>query len=524
MEIITTYMKKIHILTAVLTLLVAASCHSPEYVESTAERQNLTSFEAFFTFGPFMDQSMCKLNITDENADRFVIPVPWFFPETSDNETSPYMTKVRVQAALQPNCTIEPALTLLDLTKDNMFRFTNAKGESRNICITGERVKSKACDILVFSLDDPAVSGIVDKNKKTVTLVSAEDLSACTASAQVSAHATISPDPSTPQDYNKGVKFRVTAHDGQTFSEYTVIKTVPDKIDKGFDKSSLEALFNFEPVSMAGLPAYNTADIFPSLAVTGGKLVFCYGDGSAPVFLNGITGVKEGEINAGGVAPAAVTNDEAENLILCNHVDGGGEFKIWKATSVKTAPELFHSFTNSTDLPMGYSIKVIGDIDGDAVIDITHEGIAGVTSSSKVTRVTVAGGSVADVSVLDLAGAGLAWGGAPVNNTDAVAVAPTRNAGMFLSYYDPNVLHYVMADGTLKSSLPFNDGSSWALNVNNLDSKQFNHATYMSLFVVSHFPHWGCGPCPLPVRHLGSGGAVRQSERDHVDSPRQVFR
>ena len=81
MEIITTYMKKIHILTAVLTLLVAASCHSPEYVESTAERQNLTSFEAFFTFGPFMDQSMCKLNITDENADRFVIPVPWFFPE-----------------------------------------------------------------------------------------------------------------------------------------------------------------------------------------------------------------------------------------------------------------------------------------------------------------------------------------------------------------------------------------------------------------------------------------------------------
>ena len=96
--------------------------------------------------------------------------------------------------------------------------------------------------------------------------------------------------------------------------------------------------------------------------------------------------------------------------------------------------------------------------------------------------------------MLDLAGAGLAWGGAPVNNTDAVAVAPTRNAGMFLSYYDPNVLHYVMADGTLKSSLPFNDGSSWALNVNNLDSKQFNHATYMSLFVVSHFPHWGCGP------------------------------
>ena len=486
-------MKKINILLAVSTLFLAASCHSPEYVESTAERQNLTSLEAFFTFGPYIDQSMCKLNITDENADRFVIPVPWFFPETSDNETTPYMTKVRVQAAIQPNCKIEPSLTLLDLTKENIFKFTNARGESRNICITGERVKSKACDILVFSLDEPAISGIVDKTKKTVTLVSAEDLSACTAAVQVSAHATISPDPSTPLDYNNGVKFTVTAHDGKTTSEYTVIKTVPEKIDKGFDKSSLEALFNFEPVSMVGLPAYNAADIYPSMAVTGGKLVFCTGSG-VPVYLNGITGVKEGQINDGGVSPAAITNDEAENLILCNHVDGGGEFKIWKTSSVKTAPELFHSFTNSTDLPMGYSIKVIGNIDADAVIDITNEGIAGVTSSSKVTRVTVSGGAVTDVTVLDISASGLAWGNAPVNNTDAVAVAPSKDASMFLSYYDPNVLNHVAADGTLKAALPFNNGSSWGLNVNNLDSKRFNNATYMSLFVVSHFPHWGLGP------------------------------
>ena len=204
--------------------------------------------------------------------------------------------------------------------------------------------------------------------------------------------------------------------------------------------------------------------------------------------------MKEGQINDGGISPAAVTNDEAENLILCNHVDGGGEFKIWKATSVKSAPELFHSFTNSTDLPMGYSIKVIGNIDADAVIDITNEGIAGVTSSSKVTRVTVSGGAVTDVTVLDISASGLAWGNAPVNNTDAVAVAPSKDASMFLSYYDPNVLNHVAADGTLKAALPFNNGSSWALDVNNLDSKQFNHATYMSLFVVSHFPHWGCGP------------------------------
>lgn len=487
-------MKKINILLASVVALVAVSCHSPEYVVSTAERQSFTSLEAFFTFGPYMDQSMCKLDITDENVDRFVIPVPWFFPETSDNETTPYMTKVRVQAAIQPNCKIEPALTLLDLTKDNIYTFTNAKGDSRTICITGERVKSKACDILVFSLDEPAITGIVDKVKKTVTLVSAEDLSACTANIQVSAHATVSPDPSQPHDYNSDMKFTVTAHDGTTTAEYTVIKTVPAKIDKGFDKSSLEQLFNFEPVSRAGLPAYNAADVYPSIAVTGGKLIFCYGNGTAPAYLNGITGVNEGNINLGSADAAAVTNDEAENLLLCNHAEAGEEFRIWRTSSVKDAPVLFHSFTNEAGLPMGYSMKVIGNIDDNAVIDITNEGIAGVTSSSKVTRVTVVGGAVSDVTVIDLAATGLGWGGAPVNNTDVVAVSSDKNAGMFLSYYDPNILNYVGADASLKAQLPFNHGSSWGLNVNNLDSKQFNNATYMALFVVSHFPHWGIGP------------------------------
>ncbi len=487
-------MKKIYVILAAAVTLLVASCHNPEYVVSTAERQSITSLEAFFTFGPYEDQTMTKLNITDEYASKFVLQVPWFYPTTSDSETTPYMTKVRVQATIQPNCKIEPSLGLLDLTKENIYTFTNAKGESRQICITGERVKSSDCEIQVFSIDEPAITGIVDKSAKTVTLVSAEDLSSCTAKAQVSAHATISPDPAEPQNYNNDVKFTVTAHDGTTKAVYTVIKSVPDKIDKGFNKSSVEQLFNFDPVTMAGLPAYNTDGIYPSLAVSGGKLVFCSGNGTTPVYLNGVTGVNEGQINIGSAVAAAVTNDEAENILICNHAESGETFNIWKTTSVKEAPVLLHSFTNEAGLPMGYSIKAIGNIDTDAVIDITNEGISGVTSSSSVTRVTISGGKVTDVTVLDLSASGLGWGAAPVNNTDVVATAPTKDASVFFSYYDPNILHHVAADGTVKASLPFNNGSSWGLNVNNLDSKQFNNATYMALFIVSHFPSWGMGP------------------------------
>ena len=487
-------MRKAYILLSVLGLAVAASCHKPEHVISTAERQSLSSLEAFFTFGPYRDQSMCKLDIADESVDRFVLPVPWYFPETSDDETTPYMTKVRVQATVQPDCKIEPALTLLDLTKENYYTFTDAKGNSRRICITGERVKSSACDILVFTLDEPAISGIVDKSAKTVTLVSAEHLTARNATVQVSAHATISPDPSVPANYDDGMKFTVTAHDGKTKAEYTVLKTVPEKIDKGFNSTSVEALFNFEPESRVGLPPY-IADVKPSLAAAGGKLVVCLGDGSAPIYLNGITGAKEGTVNVGDASVAAVTNDEGENIIFCNHVDGGGEFKIWKSASVKSAPELLHSFTNSTDLPMGYSIKVIGNVNADAVIDITNEGIANVTSSSKVTRVTITGGAVSGVKVIDLSGAGLSWGAAPVHNTDVVASSNSSDAGMFLAYYDANVLTNVLGNGTVKSTHPTSDsGNSWAWDVNNLDSKQFNNATYLALFSVSHFPHWGQGP------------------------------
>nr|WP_051568843.1 DUF5018 domain-containing protein [Bacteroides stercorirosoris] len=157
-----------------------------EYVSPTAERQGLTSLTAIFTSGPFINQPMAKLSVTDEATDRYVIQVPWFYPTTSDDETTPYMNKVRMQAELQENCFIEPALTILDLTQENYFTYTNAQGAKRKICITGERVKSNACELLAFSLQEPAIAGIVDKANKKISLISADDLSACLGEAEIS--------------------------------------------------------------------------------------------------------------------------------------------------------------------------------------------------------------------------------------------------------------------------------------------------------------------------------------------------
>lgn len=484
-------MKKIFIMIAG-ALLMLSSCHKPQFVEPTADRQGITSLSAIFTFGPFVDAEVARLQITDPDAERYVIPIPFYYPEASFDETEVYMTKVRVQAELQPNCTIEPGLGehLLDLTKENWFTYTNAQGESRPICITGERVKSNKCELISFALTEPAFTGVIDKATKKVMIITADELLSCTATAQISAHATISPDPAEARSYEQPVTFTVTAHDGVTKAEYVVAKELPEKIEKGFNLNTVEQLFNFDPVSMLGMPAYTEA-IAPSLAYVDGKLVIA-SNGPTPIYVNAKTGVKEGTVTLGSAEAYSVTNDEGKYILYCNHANGGETFRIWRSTGVDVAPELWHSFTNSTDLPMGAKMKVNGSLDGDALVVITNEGVAGVTESGKITVVEVKAGAIVNTSVVDLSAVGV-WGEAPVNIGTVVAASNDKADGWFTSQYGPSEFRWIKSDVTLGAAIP-SDMTGWGLNPNCLDAKTFNNVEYVTLFVVSHFPAWGMGP------------------------------
>ena len=489
--------KKIyHIFMALALLATVSSCEDPEYVAPTADRQGITSLTAFFTSGPFVDQEMARLELGDEMPDRLVIPVPWFYPITSDDETAQYMTNVRVQAALEPNCFISPGLTVLDLTKENEFVYTDAKGNKKNIIITGERVKSNACELMAFNLLEPALSGVIDKASKKVSLIYVDELPDALASYEVSAHATISPDPATTAlNYNDGVTLRVTAHDGVTYADYVVKKEVPEKIESGFNKESVELLFNMEPVSNLGVYDYSV-NVGPTMAALGGKLVLCYGDGTTPIYINGLTGVKQGEINLGAAVAGSITNDEAENMLIVNHALGGETVNIYRTASVTEAPTLFYSFVNdgAGGLPMGAKIKCIGDIDGDALITIVNEGVAGVTTSSKFTMIQVQGGQVLGHQVVDIASTGLSWNIAPVNTGAIVPRTVNPADGIFECHYPSSAtLNYI--DSGMNIIYSYNaDSTGWGLNPNCMDSKKFNNVNYLALFVVSHFPHWGMGP------------------------------
>lgn len=523
-------MKRLQYILPLLLACCTVACHKPEYVAPTADRQGITSLAAYFAFGPYEGQELGRLEIADPDVDRYVIPIPWYFPETSDDITTPYMTKVRVRASLQANCKIEPALTVLDLTEENQFRYTDATGTTRDIVITGERVKSNKCELISFTLKRPTLSGVIDKASKTVSLITASDLSVGEASVTLSAHATISPDPAQPHNYNEGFTFTVTADDGKTKAEYKVVKNVPQKIDYGVNTTSAEKLFNLDPSSGLGLPAFNT-EANVSLAVLDSYLIVNVGDGSAPRYYNKVVATYGGTIKLGDAVPTgAVASDEKDHLLLCNLAAPGETFNIWTTSSVSAAPTLLTSFVNGQDLPMGQEMKVIGNIEDEAVITVTYPGLAGVTTSGRFQAIHIVGGEVVSSEVIDLyAAQGFFWGSGPANSTCVVSGSPRMDAGWYSCAYSENTLWWFRQDLSIGSGLPGEGleeedapGGGYYVNgnvdPNNLDTKCFNNARYLVLFVSNHFPKWWPGP-QLYVFDITNGSL---SDRIY-NSPQLVF-
>lgn len=470
--------------------VAVSSCHKPEYVEPTADREGFTSLSAYFTSGENNNMLLAKLEVTDEmiSEGRLVVPVPYYYPEESDNPTTKYMTSVRMKAELDKNCYISPALTILDLNLENEFTFTDAKGDTWPIIITGQRKKSGTATIVSFALVN-MFDGFINNEERKIYLYTTDDLSGCTAEADVSAHAEIVTDLSQPRDYNKPQTIVIKAHNGNEI-EYVTEKAVPSKIRTGFNAESLRQLFNLDPKSRYGLPDYATAGIQPSLAVSGGYLVVCLGDGSTPIYIHGTTGVKTGEMNTGSADPRGITSDNAGNILIANSLEGKGKLSFWKSSSVTSTPELFFEYDNEVALPVGVRLKVNGDLNGDAVITLPYGGVEGITTSSQFLLITVKGGKVSETKVVDLSGAGLSWGPFSTGSAGFAPASTDPAGGVFTASYSTVRIDWLDAAFSISKSLPTSDGNSWLWNTNTLDCRTFNNADYLVMFQMAHFPAW----------------------------------
>ncbi len=498
-------MKKIYYLILVAVLALTASCQKPQFIPPTAERQGITSLTAYFTTGKYVDQQLAKLDVTDENMDYFVIEIPWYFPEETEDPTTIYMSALRIRAELAPNCKIDPPLTVLDLNQENKFTFTNNKGESRPITITGKRTKFRRTDLMSFNVVGTfPCEGFIDNELRKVYLFTNDDLSGYTAEATACVHANIkNPEElAKPKDYNKPQTITVIAQDGVTETEYTITKEAPTKIPYGFNAGSAKELFSVNPGNL-GFPAY-TELVNPSIAVLGTKVVISMGNGTAPKYLNGITGVLEGELNLGAAKADGMTSDEGGNLILTNKAAGGETVNIYTTNSLTAVPELFYSFTNESTLVVGNVVRVIGDIKSDARMILTHEGVAGVTSSGLVTQLVIRGGQVVEKTSVDYLSVYPGWGETATHYAKVTPVSVDLASGVMVSHYGNSVTigedsHYYLAyiDGKMNKTekdLFDVDYCNWGKSPNSMDAKRFNNATYLAHFVTTQFPAWGQNP------------------------------
>lgn len=508
-------MKKIYYVLFAVALAFASSCQEPQFVEPTADRQGITSLTAYFTSGKYTEMEMGKLTVSDPDMDRYVIPIPWFYPEESDDVTTLHMSRVRVRAELAENCSIDPPLTILDLNQEHNFTYTNAQGESKPIVITGQRVKSSTTNMIAMNLLDPAtgdvvLEGFVDNDAKEVYLFSVEDLDGYVAEVTPWYHASVADaDPildeegestgvyvfDTPENWNEEQTITIVAHNGETEGEFKVIKRDPQKISYGFNAESVKELFNIDPVSRLGVPHYNTP-VNVSLAYLGGYLVVNHADGSNPIYLDARNGSKLGEISTGGFSAGAVTSDEGGNMLLCNHLEGAGTFEIYRTSSVNEAPVLFYSYENTVSLPLGYKLKICGDINGNARIVVPYEGVIGVTTASQFLEIVVEGGEVTDTQVYDLSASGFSWGSYPQNAAGLVpSSADAGENGWMYASYSINGMQWIRPDLGAGQQIVTDDmANAWLLNPSCLESKKFNNANYLTMLVCHHFPAWDKQP------------------------------
>lgn len=474
-----------------LLSLYFTSCQEPDVLLPTVERDALTSIRATFTEGKYMegndDAGNFVLNITDPTASEYVIEVPWFYPENTDETTQ--ITRMRLRAELGNNCTISPELGIVDLTKDNYYTLTYPDGSKREINIKGEIYKLRKCDVTYFAVSDPAndieVTGSIDNEAKVITLISPDDLSNVTVDLSVSPHATFSPSiEGQTFDFNTPKEFTVTAHDGKTKKTYTVKKEIPNKVGYGFVDGSQTDLWSINPASV-GL-TWGTGNT--TLAAIKNHLIVSPGSGATPVYLNRMTGALLGKINLGAAnANGCVTNDDNNNLLIVNEAAAGQSLNIYRTNSVTTAPKLLLSWTNTSGFPIS-RIVVRGNIDANAVIVATCNGIDG-ASSSQVVRWDITGGVIGAPQTISFSGVG-GWGGG-ASNTRVTPLSTSKADGYFLSYYSANTLYHV--DGATNagtSKIVYGDGSSWGYNLNRLDVRTFNNARYLVMGLMSHFPQW----------------------------------
>ena len=244
-------------------------------------------------------------------------------------------------------------------------------------------VKSDACKLTSLSLvaGGQTIEGFVYEEDKVVEVAYMPDqfaaLASATAEVEISDKATISPDPATAADYTVegGVKFTVTAEDGEHKTEYTVMIKEAEfnvKCQLVWEKTFGELGVSTASFGQANVGFSGTNFVTRNLEVLD------------------LTGAVVGTLNVEGIPGAGtegfglscMSNDHAGHLVAslaltaegtpAPNSDNASQSKIyvWKNGWDK-APELFYE---ALDGNVSLYMSAGGDLTGDGIVNVISPG------------------------------------------------------------------------------------------------------------------------------------------------------
>lgn len=471
------------LITALASILFLLNgCQTPEDLTPSVSRDGINSITA-----SFMGDESSENSFTSEiDHDNGIITIvfPYNYPRKSDNVlTLEDLKQMRVSANLDDNVTISPPLLYMDLSKENTITITDQAKVKKVYKVVADIRKSDESAITNFYLIGPGLSGVINEDNKTISIIAIEEIEAALAEVSLSHGATMSPDPREEAlDYNEEVKITVTAQNGTSTSIYTVKKDTPEKVDRGMREGSAKVLWAKKLQSDLGIVPLNVTG---GIAVTNEHVVINT-RGEESIYLNSKTGEKEGTLNmssiVGGLTNFYNTADDDGNILVCNLAPNDGSFKIWKIKDVNSTPELYLEYDGGVALGRKFSIK--GSVDKDAIITAPVYG-----EGKHFRRWQVKNGSLVSTTPEELTISGIE-GAAWWNNADIVQTDPSdTNSDYFAAYYTPpRKLAWVDGNTHAVKAWGPEINANWLVNA--VDYVVFNKNPYVVHNTVNSFT-WG---------------------------------
>lgn len=467
----------IYIATVVAFFTLLGACHQPDELLPPVSREGINSITATFS-----DGTGNFIGYITEGSNQIVIPIPYYFPESSDNQvTTAQLSNMRVTANLDDNVTVSPGLLYLDLTKDNTFKVTDQLKQEKQYSIRGEIRKSSACVIEEFKLPALGLTGVINEAAKTISLIAIGNLAPAMGEVTMSYHATISPDPrATALDYNNDTELTVTAHDGVTKSVYTIKKEVPEKLAYGIRNGSGKLMFAKKLKADLGITVDNLTG---GIAVSGDYVVLNT-RGANSIYINAKSGERVGEIELGDIKGSLTnfynTADDDGNILLSNLAPNAGTFKIWRINSVTSSPQPYIEWNGA--VAIGRKLSICGSLNNNAIITAPI-----LAAGQRFARWTVVNGTLTSQTpeIVTMTGLTKGW----TTNADLVYTSDTDvNSDYFVAAYSDN--NFAWVNGTTNAVSKSLEAISTNYIPNAVDYISFNNAKYVTLNWVNSF-NWG---------------------------------